>query len=847
METGRRIADSSGGGAAGAVIVYAVVGALWVAASDWALEWASQGADSRVLQTAKGFLFIGATALVFYLLLARLRRDLVRADALEAASESRWRAFADTASDWFWETDTEHRFMAVSERFGETLDVSPATLLGRRRWELPGAEDRPPDWAAHRADLVARRPFRDLVHSLRGGDGRLRRIEARGAPHFVDGAFVGYRGASAEITEAEARQDELRTTQERILRTERMMRDAIDSLADGFAIFDAEDRLVLSNRTFGASHLDPRMAERGVAFEEIARRTADALIHPDDLKPDAQAWFEWRMARHRNPQGPFEVRFRDGAWARITENRTEEGGIVHVRADITAQKRNEAELGRASQRLADAIEAIPSGFVMFDADDRLVLWNSKYAELYGPHVDIVKAGRTLTELVRLQAERGIFPEAVGRIDEFVAEAMAWHRRSEEGREVQLADGRWLFMRERRTAYGGIVGIRMDVTEAKQREQQLSRAQKLDAVGQLTGGVAHDFNNLLTVILGNLDLVDEDLAADSRARAHLRGAISAAERGAALTQRLLAFARRLPLRAEPTAVNDLVSGMGELLARTLGEDIEIKLALDPAAPRAFADPSQLENALVNLALNARDAMPGGGRLTIETGEATLDEDYASRHAEVRAGRYVLLGVGDTGHGMTPEVLDRAIEPFFTTKGAGKGTGLGLSMVFGFAKQSGGHLRIYSEPGHGTSVRLYLPIAAGEAAPAPVAAGPATGGAEVILVVEDDAGVRELVILMLETLGYRVLAAPDGPSALALLEATPEIDLLFTDVVLPKRMSGRELAERAALLRPGLKVLFTSGYTENAIVHHGRLDEGVLLLSKPYQKAELARKVREALDD
>jgi len=846
MKIGRnRIAASMHGGAAGAIVAYAAAGTLWVAASGWALGAVFRSADSPFLRAAAGILFIAATALGFYLLLARLRRDVVRAAAAEATSEDRWRAFASSASDWFWETDAEHRFVAVSDRLGESGGLPPSLFLGRRRWELPGADDRPPDWETHRLELAARRPF-DLVHSLRDAAGRIRRIRVRGAPHFVAGAFAGYRGASSETTEIEAREVELRTTQDRILRTERMMRDAIESLADGFAIFDAEDRLVLCNHTFGAHCRDPRAIERGVTYEEIVRRTAAEQIHPDDLKPDAEAWIERRLARHRDPQGAFDVRYGDGAWARITENRTLEGGIVHVRSDITAQKRSEAELARASQRLADAIEAIPSGFVLFDADDRLVLWNNKYAELYGPHIDIMKAGRTVAELIRLQAERGIFPEAVGRVDDFVADAMAWRRRSEEGREVQLADGRWLFMRERRTADGGVVGILMDVSEAKQRDQQLARAQKLDAVGQLTGGVAHDFNNLLTVILGNLDLVGEMVAGDSKAHAHLSGAISAAERGAALTQRLLAFARRLPLRAEPTAVNDLVAGMGELLARTLGEQVEIKLALDPAAPPAFTDPSQLENALVNLALNARDAMPGGGRLTIETGEATLDEDYASRHAEVRAGRYVMLAVGDTGHGMTTEVLERAIEPFFTTKGAGRGTGLGLSMVFGFAKQSGGHLRIYSEAGLGTSVRLYLPIAAGAPSPAAAPAGPAQGGAETVLVVEDDEGVRALVILMLESLGYRVLAAPDGPTALTMLEAPTAIDLLFTDVVLPRRMSGRELAERAAALRPGLKVLFTSGYTENAIIHHGRLDEGVLLLSKPYQKAELARKVREALD-
>jgi signal transduction histidine kinase len=755
--------------------------------------------------------------------------------------EARLRDFASVASGWFWETDSEHRFVMLSAgRADEQL--SQEGLLGRTRWDIGEAEGA--DWAGHMADLDARRAFRDFQYFRKGRDGRLRAIRSSGTPYFDGrGAFLGYRGISSDATEEIERRAALARVEERAERGERLIRNAIDSLTDGFAVFDAEDRVVLCNRTFADFHADVDVDRPGFTFRELLEQAVERAVHPDQLKPSPEAWLQWRLERHADPQGPIENRYRDGRWARVTESRTVEGGVALVRTDITALKRHEEELARASQRLADAIEAVPGAFVLYDAEDRLVLWNSKYADFHKG--DILKAGRGAEELVRMQAERGVYPEAAGRIDDFVAKVMDWHRRAAEALELQLADGRWLLLQEQRTADGGLVGLRFDVTESKLRDQQLSRAQKMEAVGQLTGGIAHDFNNLLTVILGNLDLLEELIAGDAAASAHVKGALAAAERGAALTQRLLAFARRLPLRAEPIAVNELVAGMGELLGRTLGEDVEMKLALANPAPRALADAAQLENALVNLALNARDAMPGGGRLTIETGEAELDEHYARSHAEVKAGRYVMIGVADTGHGMPPGVLERAIEPFFTTKGAGKGTGLGLSMVYGFAKQSGGHLRIYSEPGHGTSVRLYLPLAA--SAPAtPEARSAAQGGSEKILVVEDDENVRQLVIVMLESLGYRVLAASDGREAMSALEGEAHIDLLFTDVVMPRGVSGRELADRAVKARPGLKVLFTSGYTENAIVHHGRLDEGVHLLSKPYQRGDLARKIREVLD-
>jgi len=394
-----------------------------------------------------------------------------------------------------------------------------------------------------------------------------------------------------------------------------------------------------------------------------------------------------------------------------------------------------------------------------------------------------------------------------------------------------------------------IAVVRDLSQRKETEKQLRQAQKMEAIGHLTGGVAHDFNNLLTAIQGNLELMAEYVVSGSEARRLLDAALGATLRGADLTQRLLAFSRKQTLRPEALDVNRLVSGMNELFAHTIGEDIQIELVLAGGLWRAVVDPSQLENALLNLAINARDAMPAGGKLTLETANTRLDDAYADAHDEVRPGQYVMVAVTDTGTGIQPEVLEHAFEPFYTTKEVGKGSGLGLSMVYGFVKQSAGHVKIYSEVGEGTTVKLYLPRATGpdrELAAAEPRAAAQSIGDETILVVEDDADVRAFVTAALGILGYRVLKAEDGPAALALLEQVPHLDLLLTDVVLPGGVNGRQVADLARRRFPALKVLYTSGYTDNAVVHHGILDAGAEMLAKPYTREILARKVRGVLD-
>jgi PAS domain S-box-containing protein len=385
-----------------------------------------------------------------------------------------------------------------------------------------------------------------------------------------------------------------------------------------------------------------------------------------------------------------------------------------------------------------------------------------------------------------------------------------------------------------------------IAERAEAEAQLRQAQRMDAVGKLTGGVAHDFNNVLQVIGGNLQLLARDVAGNLRAEQRLQTAIAAISRGSKLASQLLAFGRRQPLAPRVVHLGRLIRGIDDMLRRALGEGVEIETIIAGGLWNTFVDVAPLENAILNLAINARDAMGGQGKLTIEASNAALDEVYTARHDEVLPGQYVMVAVSDNGSGMTPEVLERAFEPFFTTKSEGQGTGLGLSMVYGFVKQSGGHVKIFSQPGQGTTVRLYLPRSEEEEdVETEFESGPATGGTETILVVEDDEDVRGTVIDMLTDLGYRVLKAKDAQSALAIVESGIAIDLLFTDVVMPGALRSPDLARKARERLPNIAVLFTSGYTEDAIVHGGRLDEGIDLLSKPYTREALARRLRHVL--
>jgi PAS domain S-box-containing protein len=386
----------------------------------------------------------------------------------------------------------------------------------------------------------------------------------------------------------------------------------------------------------------------------------------------------------------------------------------------------------------------------------------------------------------------------------------------------------------------------DITDRIEAESQLRQLHKMESIGQLTGGISHDFNNLLTVILGNASLLYESLDKQPELKGLAETVLVAATRGAELTHKLLSFSRRQPLEPGCIDIGKLIDDIKPMLSRTLEESIALTL-IPNSTWKAFADQAQLESAILNLCLNARDAMPGGGQMTIESQDVSLDADYAEAIGDIEPGEYVLIAISDTGIGIPADCIDQVFEPFFTTKEIGRGTGLGLAMVYGFVKQSNGHIKVYSEPGSGTTVRIYLPRFAGAETEQPrtLETDDSPVGQERILVVEDDELVRTYAVGQLERLGYQVEFAANGQEALELLKNDSSFDLLFTDVIMPGKINGPRLAALAREMDPDLKVLYTSGYTENAIIHHGRLDPGIILLSKPYRKSVLAQKVRQAL--
>jgi len=523
-------------------------------------------------------------------------------------------------------------------------------------------------------------------------------------------------------------------------------------------------------------------------------------------------------------------------------------GIIH---DLTERKRTERVLREGAARLQAVVETAVDGVILIDAKGTVLMFNPACERLFGYSAD-----RVIGQNVKMLMPSPFHEEH----DQYLEN---YHRTGERkiigiGREVvgRRSDGSTFPMdlsvgEAKQEGESIFVGMIHDLTERKRTEEQLVQAQKMEMVGQLSGGIAHDFNNLLTVIIGNTELLGEKLKARPDLKQFCDTVMGAGERGAELTRRLLAFSRRQDLRPTVINCNQLVQGMQILLRRTLRENIHIRTSLEQQLIMAFADPAQLESAILNLALNAQDAMPDGGNLTIATSNSLLDQRYQDEHPEVVPGAYALIEVTDDGEGMPFEVAQRAFEPFFTTKEVGKGSGLGLSMVYGFIKQSSGHVAIYSEPQLGTTVKLYLPVAKAmttDSAELPERVGEVPRGYETVLVVEDDSYVRGYAVGSLESLGYRVITAADGQEALAKLARHAEnIDVLFSDIVMPGGLGGWELAQRALEQKPGLKVLLTSGYPLETTSSYARPNVKQVVLNKPYRKAELARRLRELLDE
>jgi PAS domain S-box-containing protein len=530
----------------------------------------------------------------------------------------------------------------------------------------------------------------------------------------------------------------------------------------------------------------------------------------------------------------------------------------NARLEATVQERTlhlqlaNEEMHRSAAILKNTITSMADAVLVVDETGTVVISNPASHRLFGARADIGSQDWQKIYLCFRPDEVTPFPPTetpVARAvrGEKVDDLEFVLRRKGDTKSTHLvANGRPMVDAAGRAK--GAVLVYHDVTALQETERQLRQSQKMEAVGQLTGGIAHDFNNILTVIMGTIGLLSEAVAGRPQFAAIARMIDEAAERGAELTRHLLAFARKQPLRPQPTDINQLVTEIDRLLRPTLGEQVQIATMLEPDTWPALVDQSQLTTALLNLALNARDAMPDGGKLTLEAGNIVLDQAHAQSHGGIRPGFYVVISVSDTGTGIPAGIREKVFEPFFTTKGTGKGTGLGLSMVYGFVKQSNGHVKIYSEEGYGTTVRIYLPRSNEQAIDSAdeFVDAQRTGGSESILVVEDDPLVRTYVTTQLAKLGYSVESAPDAEEALEILDGLGEVDLLLTDVILPGAVNGPQLAEIATRRRPSIRVLFTSGYTENAVMDHGHLDPGVLLLAKPYRVFELARMVRLALD-
>jgi PAS domain S-box-containing protein len=578
------------------------------------------------------------------------------------------------------------------------------------------------------------------------------------------------------------------------------------------------------------------------------------IIVPEELRSEAQATLN-RIRSGRRVDYQETVRaHKDGRRIDVSLGvspiRSPTGTIIgaaKVARDITARKKAQQALLESEQMARDIIANALEGFIQTDDSGHIREWNPQAEAIFGWSRQQA-VGRHLVGLLlpeELRSQHQSMAQRLMRNEEKAAAGVRFETDAvrEDGRPIKVEVS--LKALRRRTGYVFNAFVR-DLTQKIAAEEQLRQAQKMEALGQLTGGIAHDFNNVLTVITGTIEILAEEVSARPESAAIARLIGEAADRGAELTAHLLAFARKQPLQPRQTDVNRLIAESARLMRPTLGEHVEIEAVLKDHVWTALVDPGQLSSALLNLAINARDAMPDGGKLTLETGNVTFDQEYAAANGDVEAGNYVMIAVSDTGTGIPEAIRERVFDPFFSTKGVGKGTGLGLSMVYGFVKQSGGHIKLYSEEGHGSTFKLYLPQA--QAAPEQVAepSSPAMeGGHETILVVEDDPLVRSYVNTQLQSLGYTTLSAANGLEALAIADGGAAFDLLFTDVIMPGGLNGRQLAAQMMQRRSPLKVLFTSGYTENAIIHHGRLDSGVLLLAKPYRKLDLARMLRLAL--
>ena len=781
-------------------------------------------------------------------------------------SEEALRLATEAAELGTWDLDPTTGLLTWSDRTRAMFGLATESVPLADFFAALPPEDIEPTSAAFAAalDPAIRAPFDIEYRAIGQDDGAVRWIAARGKALFDDNdRCVRAIGTALDITVRKAAAERLHVSE--------AMR--ADSEAKFRAITDSIDQMIWSARADG--HHD-FFNQRWYDFTGVPPGSTDgagwnAISHPDD-RERADALWQTSLAAGTPYEIEYRMRHRSGVFrwvlgraVALRSGGDESGGdivrwfgtctdiqeIVEAR-NVLARSREDLEREVTQRtRERDRVWANAQDLLaVLDGDGIFRAASPAWEKILGwkPEEVVGRSHLYFHAAEDVEASRAA-----------LAQAMSGTLHGYEGR-MRHRDGSyrwfsWVSSTEDGLAYVSGRNVTVEKAAAAELEaaqDQLRQAQKMEAVGQLTGGIAHDFNNLLQIVVGNLEMIQRSLPEDGgRLRRSADNAMTGAKRAATLTQRLLAFSRRQPLAPKPVDLNALVGGMSDMLARALGETIDLRTMLAPGLWPAEADPNQLENALLNLAVNARDAMAAGGTLTIETSNVHHDAVYARANAEVRAGDYVVIAVTDSGEGMDKATMARVFEPFFTTKEVGKGTGLGLAMVHGFVNQSGGHVKLYSEAGQGTTVRLYLPRLVAALVDEEPGRGASVGGSvpsETILVVEDDEDVRASSVEILRDLGYRVLEAADGPSALAVLEGPQgrAVDLLFTDVVLPGGMTGADIARSAAVLYPGLAILFTTGYARNAIVHQGRLDDGVHLITKPFAYDDLAAKLRQVLD-
>ncbi len=735
-----------------------------------------------------------------------------------------------------WELDLDSRVLRWSDEVYRIFGVAPQSFGASfdAFFDFVHPEDRE-RFMAHQQRAEADGGALDVRHRIVRADGSVRHVHER-AQRILAAGTRGPRlvGTVQDVTLQAEAEEAARSGHERLA----LVADSL-RLASHLGRLGAWEYHLPTQRL----HLDPEVqAVFGLREdEELSLDEAFRFIDDDDreaLRLDFERCCTLGITYDRVQR----LRDRTGQqrWTRAIGQayRDADGRIVRVRGafqDITDQTRLSTDLHRLGRRLEVTLEHMGDAFYLLDAQWRVQYFNAAAERLLG--------------LARAQILGREWSAALPRFADTELERQ--QRRASAERITTTFEFRqeplWLEVHVFPADDGLAVHLR-DVTLQRRLSEQLEQTQRLEALGQLTGGVAHDFNNLLTVIQGNAESLCERLPAGAREHALAEVVFGAAQRGADLTHRLLAFARRQTLAPRAVDLNRLLADLAPLLRRSLGEAVSVETLLATGLWTALVDTGQLENAVLNLAINARDAMPEGGRIVIETANAVLDDGYVASHPGLASGPYVLLTVSDTGSGIAPEHLLHIFEPFFTTKEPGRGTGLGLAMVYGFVKQSGGHVAVYSEPGHGTTVKLYLPRVREQAAAAPAEAPEAEidGAGRLVLLVEDEPLVRAFGAAQLRRLGFRVLEADRATGALALLRRDPQIALLFTDVVMPGGCNGVELADAARALRPGLPVLFCSGYAESVVLQQGRSSLRAPLLAKPYRRADLVRKLHQALE-